>query len=54
MIVHDVTGLLLSFLLGAVLHAHDRGVLTPERTPDLWEHVEAILAWCSMPGDETA
>jgi len=53
-IVHDVTGMVLRFLMGAVLDAHARGVLTPDRTPELWGHVEAILAWCSSPGDETA
>ena len=51
MIVHKVTGLVLRFILGAVLDAHERGVLTPARTPELWAHVEAILAWCAMPGD---
>jgi len=54
MIVHDVTGMLLRFLMGAVLDAHERGVITPTRTPELWAYVEAILAWCSSPGDETA
>ena len=54
MIVHTVTGLVLRFLLGAVLDAHERGVLTPVRTPELWPHLEAILEWCSAPGDETA
>jgi len=54
MIVHDVTGMVLRFLLGAVLDAHERGVLTPARTPELWAHVQAILEWCSTPGDETA
>lgn len=53
MIVHDITGLLLRLLLGAVLDAHERGVLTPARTPELWKHVEGILDWCSLPGDET-
>lgn len=53
MIVHDVTGMVLRFLMGAVLDAHDRGVLTPDRTPELWANVEAILVWCSTPGDET-
>jgi hypothetical protein len=53
-IVHDVTGLLMRLLMGAVLDARKRGVLTPEGTPDLWEHVEAILDWCASPGDETA
>lgn len=54
MVVHTVTGLALRFILLAVLDAHKRGVLTPVQTPELWEHVEALLAWCSMPGDETA
>lgn len=53
MIVHDVTGLALRLLLGAVLDAHERGVLSPVHTPELWAHVEAILDWCAMPGDET-
>lgn len=53
MIVHSVTGLVLRFLMGAVLDAHARGVLTPTRTPELWTNVEAILAWCASPGDET-
>lgn len=52
-IVHDVTSLMLRFLLGAILDAHARGVLTPVQTPALWQHVEAILAWCGMAGDET-
>lgn len=54
MIVHDVTSLMLRFLLGAILDAHARGVLTPAQTPELWQHVDALLAWCAMPGDETA
>jgi len=53
MIVHSAAGLVLRFLMGAVLDAHKRGVLTPTKTPELWAHVEAILAWCSAPGDET-
>jgi len=53
MIVHDVTGLVLRVLLAAVLDAHERGTLTSEATPELWEHVQAILDWCSLPGDET-
>jgi hypothetical protein len=52
-IVHSATGFVLRFLLGAVIDAHGRGVLTPERTPKLWAQVEAILAWCSAPGDDT-
>lgn len=54
MIVHDVTGLVLRALLAAVLDAHARGVLSPTRTPDLWAYVDEILAWCDLPGDETA
>ncbi len=53
MIVHDATGMLLRFLFGAILDAHARGVLTPARTPELWAHVTAIIAWCAAPGDET-
>jgi len=33
MIVHNVTGLLLRYLLAAVVEAYSRGVLTPTRTP---------------------
>jgi hypothetical protein len=54
MIVHSVTGLAIRYILAAVLDAHERGVLTPAQTPELWADVEALLAWCSMPGDETA
>lgn len=54
MIVHDVTGLELRLLLGAVLDACKRGVLTKTRTPDLWEDVQAILNYYASPGDETA
>lgn len=53
MIVPTVTGLALRFLMGAVVDAHKRGVLSPTRTPELWAYVEEILQWCSMPGDET-
>jgi hypothetical protein len=49
-----IRGLAVRFILGAVLDAHERGVLTPAQTPELWAYVEELLAWCSMPGDETA
>jgi hypothetical protein len=54
MTVHSLTGLSIRYILAAVLDAHERGVLTPTQTPELWAHVEALLAWCAMPGDETA
>ena len=53
MIVHDVTGQLLRFILGGVVDAHARGEISPESTPELWAYVPEILAWCSSPGDET-
>lgn len=53
MIVHSVTGLAIRCILAAILDAHERGILTPTRTPELWTFVEALLAWCSMSGDET-
>lgn len=49
MIVHSATGLIVRFILGAVLDAYERGTMTPE----LQVLVNELLSWCSAPGDET-
>lgn len=47
MIVHSVTGFILRFMLGGVVDAQRRGVLTP----DVQLYLDLILRWCELPGE---